>query len=82
MSDWRAANVRLGTRLATALPVGWGTDRVDVKPALSDTKVLSVLKDAASAMTDSVIESWEELTGILLRDPNSSNPRRDSMEGI
>ena len=62
---------------------GWlGTDRAEVKPAFGDIKVLSILKGAARAMANSVIEDWEDLAGILWRDLNSREPQRDNTEAI
>jgi choline dehydrogenase len=62
---------------------GWlETTHADVKLALGDIKVLSILKGAASVMDDSVVEGLEDLVEILSRDHNCCTPLRDSTEVI
>ncbi|KAF3941211.1 hypothetical protein ABW19_dt0203992 [Dactylella cylindrospora] len=62
---------------------GWfWTERVDVQLAIQDTKVISQLIAAATAMGQSVISSVTNLVKILLADMNSGLPGRDSREGL
>lgn len=62
---------------------GWlGTDRADVGLVLGDVKIISILKAAAGAVGNGIIGRSENLLGILLRDINSDEERRDEMEAI
>ncbi|KAL5333994.1 hypothetical protein BJX70DRAFT_379512 [Aspergillus crustosus] len=66
---------------------GWlGTNRADLRLALGDFKLLSVIIAAASAMGHKILglipDKVSQLLGLLLRDANSTDPRRDSREGI
>jgi choline dehydrogenase len=66
---------------------GWlGTNRADLKLALGDSKILSIIGAAATAMGNSILglipEKFSQLLGLLLRDVNSINPHRDMTEGI
>lgn len=66
---------------------GWlGTNRADLKLALGDFKLLSIIGAAAAAMGHTILglipEKISQLLGLLLRDVNSINPRRDMTEGI
>lgn len=66
---------------------GWlGTNRADLKLALGDFKILSIIGAAATAMGHSILslipEKVSQLLGLLLRDVNSIDPRRDMTEGI
>ncbi|KAK2689258.1 hypothetical protein QWA68_011503 [Fusarium oxysporum] len=66
---------------------GWlGTDRADLRQALGDFKILSIISAAATAMGNTILglipEKVTQLLGLLLRDMNSIDPRRDMTEGI
>lgn len=66
---------------------GWlGTNRADLKLALKDFKILSIIGAAATAMGHNILsvirENVSQLFGLLLRDMNSVDPRRDMTEGI
>lgn len=66
---------------------GWlGTNRADLKLALGDFKILSIIGAAATAMGNTILslipEKISQLLGLLLRDMNSNDPRRDATEGI
>lgn len=66
---------------------GWlGTNRADLKLALTDVKLLSIIGAAASAMGTSLLallpQKVSQLLGLLLRDVNSNDRRRDMTEGI
>jgi choline dehydrogenase len=66
---------------------GWlGTNRADLKLALGDFKILSIIGAAAAAMGHSILDlipaKISQLLGLLLRDVNSIDPRRDMTEGI
>ncbi|RQM06375.1 hypothetical protein DH86_00001195 [Scytalidium sp. 3C] len=66
---------------------GWlGTSRGDLKLALGDLKVVSIINAAAAAMGHSLLdlvpEKVEQLLGLLLRDVNSVARTRDKTEGI
>ncbi|KFY90769.1 hypothetical protein V500_04965 [Pseudogymnoascus sp. VKM F-4518 (FW-2643)] len=66
---------------------GWlGTNRADLKLALGDFKILSIIGAAAAAMGHSVLDlipaKISQLLGLLLRDVNSIDRRRDMTEGI
>lgn len=66
---------------------GWlGTNRADLKLALGDFKILSIISAAATAMGNTILglipEKISQLLGLLLRDMNSIDPRRDMTEGI
>lgn len=66
---------------------GWlGTDRADLKLALGDLKFLSIVGAAATAMGSTILglipQTVDQLLGLLLRDVNSNDPRRDSTEAI
>ncbi|KAL2843736.1 hypothetical protein BJY01DRAFT_264195 [Aspergillus pseudoustus] len=65
---------------------GWlGTERTDLKPALGDFKLLSIISAAASAMGHGIfglVDKVSQLLGLLRRDMNSIDSRRDRQEGI
>jgi choline dehydrogenase len=66
---------------------GWlGTNRADLKLALGDFKILSIISAAATAMGNTIVglipDKIAQLLGLLLRDVNSIDPRRDMTEGI
>jgi choline dehydrogenase len=66
---------------------GWlGTNRADLKLALKDFKILSIIGAAAAAMGNRILsvihEKVSQLLGLLLRDVNSVDARRDMTEGI
>jgi choline dehydrogenase len=66
---------------------GWlGTNRADLKLALKDFKILSIVGAAATAMGNRILsvipEKVSQLLGLLLRDINSVDARRDMTEGI
>ncbi|KAL4864172.1 hypothetical protein BDV12DRAFT_176601 [Aspergillus spectabilis] len=66
---------------------GWlGINRADLRLALGDFKILSIIGAAASAMSHKILglipNKVSQLLGLLLRDANSTDPGRDSTEGI
>ncbi|KAB5577470.1 hypothetical protein GE09DRAFT_1085876 [Coniochaeta sp. 2T2.1] len=66
---------------------GWlGTDRADLNLALGDFKLLSIIGAAATAMGNTIRglipDKVSQLLGLLLRDANAIDPRRDMTEGI
>jgi choline dehydrogenase len=66
---------------------GWlGTNRADLELTLGDSKILSIVAAAATAMGNTILglipEKVAQLLGLLQRDVNSSDPRRDVTEGI
>ena len=66
---------------------GWlRTDRADLKLALRDSKLLSIIVAAATAMGNTILglipERVTQILKLLWRDMNSADPRRDLREGI
>ncbi|SPO06466.1 related to glucose dehydrogenase/choline dehydrogenase/mandelonitrile lyase (GMC oxidoreductase family) [Cephalotrichum gorgonifer] len=66
---------------------GWlRTDRADLKLALRDSRLLSIIAAAATAMGNTILglipTKVIQLLGLLLRDMNSADRRRDMTEGI
>ncbi|RFU78108.1 choline dehydrogenase, mitochondrial [Trichoderma arundinaceum] len=97
-SSWGPSNMRqYYTRLERCgyLPdgtlghgfTGWlGTNRADLKLVFGDFKILSIIGAAATAMGNTIFglipEKVSQLLGLLRRDINSIDPRRDMTEGI
>ncbi|OOQ83570.1 alcohol dehydrogenase [Penicillium brasilianum] len=66
---------------------GWlNTDRADLESTLRDSKILSIITAAATAMGNTILgmvpEKVAQLLGLLQQDVNSSDPHRDLTEGI
>ncbi|KAJ5619453.1 hypothetical protein N7510_003437 [Penicillium lagena] len=66
---------------------GWlYTNRADLELTLRDSKILSIITAAATAMGNTILglipEKVTQLLGLLQRDVNSSDPHRDVTEGI
>ncbi|PIG69590.1 hypothetical protein AARAC_002701 [Aspergillus arachidicola] len=66
---------------------GWlGTNRADLKLALGDFKILSIITAATTAMGHKIFglipDSVSQLLGLLFRDLNSADPQRDMTESI
>jgi choline dehydrogenase len=66
---------------------GWlGTNRADLRLALGDFKILSIITAAATAMGHKILglipDSLSQLLGLLFRDMNSADPQRDMTESI
>lgn len=66
---------------------GWlGTNRADLNLALGDFKIVSIVAAAATAMGHTIFglipEKISQLLGLLVRDVNSVDPRRDTTEGL
>ncbi|OKL57395.1 hypothetical protein UA08_07534 [Talaromyces atroroseus] len=66
---------------------GWlGTSRSDLKLALGDWKLLSIISAAVRAIGHGILgavrERASQLLRLLLHDINSANPQRDMTEGI
>jgi choline dehydrogenase len=97
-ASWEAANMRQyfeRMERCEYLPAGtpghgfsgWlGTSRADLKLALGDLKVVSVISAAATAMGHSLLDlipqKISQLLGVLLRDVNSVEARRDGIQAI
>jgi len=66
---------------------GWlGTNRADLKLALGDFKIVSIVAGAAAAMGHTILglipEKVSQLLGLLVRDMNSIDPHRDATQGL
>ncbi|CAL5866783.1 uncharacterized protein PFLUO_LOCUS993 [Penicillium psychrofluorescens] len=66
---------------------GWlSTNRADLELTLRDSKILSIITAAATAMGNTILdlipEKVTQLLGLLQRDVNSSDPHRDVTEGV
>ena len=66
---------------------GWlGVNRADLKLALGDFKIVSIVAGAAAAMGHTILglipEKISQLLGLLVRDMNSFDPNRDMTQGL
>lgn len=62
---------------------GWlTTNRASPTLALRDVKFLQILKGAAVALGNNILEDVSNLTALLSRDLNENGPERDKREGL